>query len=72
MHVDFADFDHAPQVDQGLVLNLVSCKQLGVVAELITSVIWKCERGTGISCRKKGEKEPEFPYNKTVGLRLLG
>ncbi len=34
VHGDFADLDHAPQVDQRLVINLVLSQQLRVVAEV--------------------------------------
>ena len=34
VHGDFADLDHAPQVDQGLVIDLVLSQQFGVVAEV--------------------------------------
>ena len=34
MHGDFADLDHAPQVDQGLVIDLILSEQFGVIAEV--------------------------------------
>src|SRR5258706_3063768 len=34
VHCDFANLDHAPQVDKGLVIDLIFAKQLGVVAEV--------------------------------------
>ena len=34
MNGDFADLDHAPEIDQGLVIDLVLSQQVGVVAEV--------------------------------------
>ena len=34
MYRDFADLDHTPQVDQGLVIDLILSEQLGVIAEI--------------------------------------
>src|ERR1700730_4594640 len=34
MHRDFADLYHAPEVEQGLVIDLILSEQLRVVAEL--------------------------------------
>lgn len=35
MHGDFADLDHAPEIDQGLVVDLVLSQQLRVIAEVM-------------------------------------
>ncbi len=48
---DFADLDHAPQIDQGLVVDLILSQQFGVVAEVaqepaqLPHCLWLCSTG---------------------------
>ena len=57
MHGDFADLDHAPQIDQGLVVDLVLSQQLSVIAEIPQEPA-QLPHGSGCAVQAAGHEAP--------------
>ena len=57
MHLDFADLYYAPQVDQGLVLDLVLSEQFRVITK-VTQEPAQLPHGSGRAIQATGHEAP--------------